>query len=69
MSHFRPIVDFIMCLEYNFKKGVVQVELNSVELALKEIYDGWQLGNEKENNGYSAMFRMGYPDEYIVDPF
>lgn len=39
--------------------------LNCVELALKEIYDGWQLGNEKENNGYSAMFRMGFPDEYI----
>ena len=41
------------------------VELNCVELALKEIYDGWQLGNECENNGYSAMFRMGFPDEYI----
>lgn len=41
------------------------MELNRVELALKEIYDGWQLGNEKENNGYSAMFRMGFPDEYI----
>ncbi|MBE6582881.1 MAG: hypothetical protein E7648_06435 [Ruminococcaceae bacterium] len=41
------------------------MELNKVELALKEIYDGWQLGNEKENNGYSAMFRMGFPDEYI----
>lgn len=41
------------------------MELNSIELALKEIYDGWQLGNEKENNGYSAMFRMGFPDEYI----
>ena len=41
------------------------MELNRVELALKEIYDGWQLGNECENNGYSAMFRMGYPDEYI----
>ncbi len=41
------------------------MELNSVELALKEIYDGWQLGNECENNGYSAMFRMGFPDEYI----
>ena len=41
------------------------MELNHVELALKEIYDGWQLGNEKENNGYSAMFRMGFPDEYI----
>lgn len=41
------------------------MELNHVELALKEIYDGWRLGNEKENNGYSAMFRMGFPDEYI----
>lgn len=41
------------------------MELNHVELALKEIYDGWQFGNEKENNGYSAMFRMGFPDEYI----
>ena len=41
------------------------MELNRVELALKEIYDGWQLGNEKENNGYSAMFRMGFPEEYI----
>lgn len=41
------------------------MELNRVELALKEIYDGWQLGNECENNGYSAMFRMGFPDEYI----
>lgn len=41
------------------------MELNRVELALKEIYDGWKLGNEKENNGYSAMFRMGFPDEYI----
>ena len=41
------------------------MELNRVELALKEIYDGWQLGNEKENDGYSAMFRMGFPDEYI----
>ena len=41
------------------------MELNRVELALKEIYDGWQMGNEKENNGYSAMFRMGFPDEYI----
>lgn len=39
--------------------------LNRVELALKEIYDGWRLGNEKENNGYSAMFRMGFPEEYI----
>lgn len=41
------------------------MELNRVELALKEIYDGWQLGNEKENNGYSAMFRMGFPEDYI----
>lgn len=41
------------------------MELNRVELALKEIYDDWKLGNEKENNGYSAMFRMGFPDEYI----
>lgn len=41
------------------------LEPNKVELALKEIYDGWQLGNEKENNGYSAMFRMGFPEEYI----
>lgn len=41
------------------------MELNHVELALKEIYDGWRLGNEKENNGYSAMFRMGFPDAYI----
>ena len=41
------------------------MELNHVEMALKEIYDGWQFGNEKENNGYSAMFRMGFPDEYI----
>jgi hypothetical protein len=41
------------------------MELNRVELALKGIYDGWQFGNEKENNGYSAMFRMGFPNEYI----
>lgn len=41
------------------------MELNRVEMALKEIYDGWQFGNEKENNGYSTMFRMGFPDEYI----
>ena len=41
------------------------MELNRVELALKEVYDGWQLGNACENNGYSAMFRMGFPDEYI----
>ncbi len=41
------------------------MELNKIELALKEVYDGWQFGSEKENNGYSAMFRMGFPDEYI----
>ena len=41
------------------------MELNQRELALKDIYDGWQFGNKKENNGYSAMFRMGFPDEYI----
>ena len=41
------------------------MELNKVELALKEIYDGWQYGNEKENKDYSGMFRMGFPDEYI----
>ena len=41
------------------------MELNKIELALKEAYDGWQFGGEKENNGYSAMFRMGFPDEYI----
>lgn len=42
------------------------MELNRVELALKEIYDGWQFGSEKENNGYSAMFRMGFPNEYMT---
>ena len=41
------------------------MELNTVEKNLKKIYDDWKLGNEKENNGYSAMFRMGFPDEYI----
>lgn len=41
------------------------MELNKIELALKEVYDCWQFGSEKENNGYSAMFRMGFPDEYI----
>ena len=42
------------------------MELNSVELALKELYDDWTLGNAKNNHGdYSAMFRMGFPKEYI----
>lgn len=40
--------------------------LNKVEIALREIYDHWELGvaKEKERN-YSAMFRMGFPDEFI----
>ncbi len=41
------------------------MELNQVELALKDIYDEWQFGTEKEHNGYSTMFRMGFPDAYI----
>ena len=41
------------------------MELNQRELALKDIYDDWQLGKEKEHNGYSTVFRMGFPDEYI----
>lgn len=41
------------------------MELNKIELDLKKLYDNWGLGNEKENNGYSSMFRMGYPCEYI----
>lgn len=41
-------------------------ELNCVELKLKEIYDEWDLGNELEKKPeYSAMFRMGFPDEFI----
>lgn len=41
-------------------------ELNCVELKLKEIYDAWDLGNELEKNPeYSAMFRMGFPDDFI----
>lgn len=41
------------------------MKLNRIEKDLKNIYDKWNLGNEKENDGYSTMFRMGFPDEYI----
>ncbi len=42
------------------------MELNKVEKELKNIYDNWELGQQIENNTeYSAMFRMGYPIEYI----
>lgn len=42
------------------------MELNKVEKELKGCYDNWKLGNEIENNPeYSAMFRMGFPNEYI----
>lgn len=39
--------------------------LNLVEQKLKEIYDGWDMGSKAEDNGYSSMFRMGFPEEYI----
>lgn len=46
----------------------VVCEINSIELALKKIYDEWDLGNELDKNPkYSAMFRMGFPDEFIDD--
>lgn len=42
------------------------MKLNKVECELKNIYDGWSLGNKTENDPrYSSMFRMGFPDEYI----
>ena len=40
--------------------------LNKVEVALREIYDNWELGVTAESDQkYSAMFRMGFPDEFI----
>ena len=41
------------------------MELNAVEQNLKKIYDSWDSGKMAENNGYSAMFRMGFPDEFL----
>ena len=42
------------------------MELNKVEKELRRLYDNWELGNENENSPkFSAMFRMGFPDEYI----
>ena len=44
----------------------MEERINEVEIALREIYDNWMLGIAKENdNQHSAMFRMGFPDEFI----
>ncbi|MBQ8790290.1 MAG: hypothetical protein IJZ51_03150 [Ruminiclostridium sp.] len=42
------------------------MDLNKVEKELKKLYENWGLGNQIENSSkYSAMFRMGFPNEYI----
>lgn len=43
-------------------------KLNAMEIKLKEIYDNWELGREYESDdGYSCMFRMGFPDDFLVN--
>lgn len=46
----------------------MQITLNKIETRLKAIYDTWKIGVAKEcSSEYSAMFRMGFPDEFITN--
>ena len=46
----------------------MQITLNKIETRLTAIYDTWELGIAREySSNYSAMFSMGFPDEFITN--